>query len=109
MLSAIKKGILTSARSLGYEITKAPRYKEEYESVYPVATYSPWNISPAFRETFNQISDHTLVDIYRCWELWCLVEQSTTGVVHPPHHHARHGGEQPAPSPPTSRRGRHQR
>ena len=81
MLSTIKKGILDSARTLGYQIIKVPRYaatgdKSEYETVEPIATYSPWNADPIYQDTYNQISEHTLVDNYRCWELWSLVEQS---------------------------------
>jgi O-methyltransferase len=42
-----------------------------------MATYSPWNIDGPFQETYDQIKDHTLVDKYRCFELWQLVEQSS--------------------------------
>jgi hypothetical protein len=46
-----------------------------YEVVLPNATYSPWNLDKAFRAAYSQIKDATLVDKYRCFELWSLVEQ----------------------------------
>jgi O-methyltransferase len=81
VLNSIKTGILGSARRLGYQITKVPRYKgtgtgSEYEAISPIATYAPWNTDASYRKTFNRIRNHTLVDNYRCWELWSLVGQA---------------------------------
>lgn len=50
--------------------------KEKYETVTPYATYSPWNTDTEFQEVYSAIKGHTLVDEYRCYELWKLVEQS---------------------------------
>jgi O-methyltransferase len=47
-----------------------------YEPVTPYATYAPWNNDPLFLETYQAIQHNTLVDRYRCYELWTLVEQS---------------------------------
>jgi O-methyltransferase len=44
-------------------------------TVTPFATYAPWAADAAFIDTYRAVVDHTLVDIYRCWELWQLVEQ----------------------------------
>ena len=52
-------------------INKGP----DYEVVLPNATYSPWNLDKAFIAAYSQIKDATLVDKYRCFELWRLVEQ----------------------------------
>ena len=38
--------------------------------------YSPWNKDIAFREVYTAIQKSTLVDRYRCFELWKLIEQS---------------------------------
>ncbi len=40
------------------------------------ATYSPWLLDRGFQETHAAIKDHTLVDIYRCYELWHLLGQT---------------------------------
>ncbi|MCF6768484.1 TylF/MycF family methyltransferase [Thiotrichales bacterium 19S11-10] len=48
----------------------------EYTKVEPLANYSPWNKDLDFWKTIMQIQNHTLVDVFRCYELWHLVEQS---------------------------------
>jgi O-methyltransferase len=47
-----------------------------YEPIQSIADFAPWNMDQAFQECFRAIKDHTLVDKYRCYELWALVEQS---------------------------------
>jgi O-methyltransferase len=48
----------------------------EYGQILPHATYSPWNMDSDFCAVSEIIKDHTLVDNFRCYELWTLVEQS---------------------------------
>jgi O-methyltransferase len=48
-----------------------------YESILPLATYAPWNSSAEFRAVWTAVRNNTLVDIFRCWELWQLVGQTT--------------------------------
>ena len=38
----------------------------------PSATYSPWRGDEAFQRVHEAARNHTLVDIYRCYELWTL-------------------------------------
>ena len=38
--------------------------------VTPLATYSPWLADSEFQATFKAIQASTLVDVYRCYELW---------------------------------------
>lgn len=47
-----------------------------YETVRPHATYSPWNKDEMFQTVLASIQGFTLVDKYRCFELWKLIEQS---------------------------------
>ena len=47
-----------------------------HEPVTPFATYSPWLSDRSFNDAYLIVKNHTLVDIYRCYELWQLVEQS---------------------------------
>ena len=53
-----------------------PTGKAQYEGVYPEADYAPWNSDQEFLSIFNSIRPNTLVDIYRCWELWTLARQT---------------------------------
>jgi O-methyltransferase len=47
-----------------------------YEYIHPLARYAPWNADPTFLVTYAQIAEATFVDMYRCFELWTLVEQA---------------------------------
>lgn len=43
--------------------------------VIPFATYAPWRLDNPFLQVYQHTANHTLVDVYRCWELWQLVGQ----------------------------------
>ncbi len=45
-------------------------------AVMPWATYSPWLLDSAFMDCHRVIKDYTLVDLYRCYELWHLLGQT---------------------------------
>lgn len=47
-----------------------------HRQVIPYATYSPWEGDAEFLSLFSNIENNTLVDIYRCFELWELVKNS---------------------------------
>lgn len=47
-----------------------------YARVEPRATYAPWTEDTTFLEVNEVIREHTLVDRYRCFELWQLVDQA---------------------------------
>ena len=65
---------------MGFEIRRVPRPGSEdspYETVTPIANYAPWKADAEFLRVYRAIRGHTLVDIYRCWELWTLVAQAS--------------------------------
>ncbi|QYO67363.1 TylF/MycF/NovP-related O-methyltransferase [Leptolyngbya sp. 7M] len=47
-----------------------------YENIYPYATYAPWSKDKDFLKIYRAIRHNTLVDKYRCFELWSLLEQT---------------------------------
>jgi len=47
-----------------------------YDDIRLPSRYSPWNGEAAFVTAHNKVARHTLVDKYRCYELWQLVAQS---------------------------------
>src|SRR5438045_1746596 len=77
MINRIKNGIQGLLRRLGYQLMRIPVLSASgtrtYEEIRPWATYAPWNADSDFIATYNAIKSHTLVDLYRCWELWTLV------------------------------------
>ena len=40
------------------------------------ATYSPWLLDAEFQSCHAAVRDYTLVDLYRCWELWHLLAET---------------------------------
>jgi O-methyltransferase len=83
MISFIKKAI----NSVGFDLVKRPLYKGKsrfeiqglnYTFIRPSANYSPWAGDKDFMEIFNYVRrKFTLVDIYRAYELWQMVEKVT--------------------------------
>lgn len=47
----------------------------QYDVVTPSANYAPWYGDPEFLNIYKEIKKNTLVDIYRCYELWKLAEK----------------------------------
>src|SRR5256885_2113779 len=48
----------------------------KHQAVLPFATYSPWLSDAEFNQVYQKARTHTLVDIYRCYELWSLAKQT---------------------------------
>jgi O-methyltransferase len=51
--------------------------KVSHSIVIPEATYSPWVDDDEFSATFEKIKQNSLVDIYRAYELWSLVQETS--------------------------------
>ena len=76
-MSALKTSVKHAFRTFGFRVNRVPRTTSlAYEDLFPLATYSPWNIDQHFINAYDDIQHHTLVDKYRCYELWQLTEQS---------------------------------
>lgn len=56
--------------------TAEKRYPKGYGYFRPVADYKPWELDDEFRSVYASVSEHTMVDIYRLYELWQLVPQA---------------------------------
>jgi O-methyltransferase len=72
------------ARGAGYSVAKGialPAVRRQavaggdHGMVYPVSTYSPWLTDERFQRVYARARRHTLVDEWRCYELWELVGQ----------------------------------
>jgi O-methyltransferase len=48
----------------------------KYEGIYSQSVYAPWLADAEFRRALAEVRHNTLVDEYRCWELWNLVGQT---------------------------------
>jgi len=88
---SLKKIIHTIFNNTGIYIGKSPTYKGKasfsidglhYGLSFPSANYTPWQGDAAFMNIYTQIKNNTLVDIYRCYELWQLVHKIHTLDAH---------------------------
>jgi O-methyltransferase len=51
--------------------------KARHSIVIPKATYSPWSDDAKFSAAFDKIKQNTMVDVYRAYELWSLVRETS--------------------------------
>jgi len=81
----MKKLIVNFLKKKGFELIKKPKFNGNtefsidglhYDLNIPNANYSPWKGDKDFLNIYEKIKNNTLVDIYRCYELWQLVEQT---------------------------------
>jgi O-methyltransferase len=88
----LRNVIKNQIRRFGYELRRTAAndvffVKDiPHSIVTPQATYSPWLADKDFIGAYRAItepheSSHTLVDRYRCYELWQLASRNVTGDV----------------------------
>jgi O-methyltransferase len=83
-MNPLKQALKYLISCLGYDVRKLSSQpvsgvksrRQLYSTISPVATYSPWNVDTEFQRIYQSIKSNTLVDEYRCYELWQLVKQS---------------------------------
>jgi O-methyltransferase len=72
------------ARAAGYSVAKGmalPFLRRQifasgqHAMSFPTATYAPWQTDVDFQRAYQTVRDYTLVDMWRCYELWQLVAQ----------------------------------
>jgi O-methyltransferase len=73
-----KRMVLNVLHRLGYDLLRLPcAYNQQaYHPILPLASYCPWNVDRDFLAAYAKVSKFTLVDLYKCYELWTLTEQS---------------------------------
>jgi O-methyltransferase len=80
MGGTLKKIVKRLFNAAGFELRstkEVPAYTPEIRraEIFPSATYSPWLSDQEFTRVFEMIRQNTLVDRYRCYELWQLVAE----------------------------------
>lgn len=83
----MKKLLKKILRSKGYIPVKPIQHSGQiafniqnlaYDHVSPIANFSPWRNDKEFLEVYDIIRNFTLVDIYRSYELWQLVDETVS-------------------------------
>src|SRR4051794_3316125 len=77
LVRRVKRAAKGMIRAAGYELRSTRECKPvspgiRHAEVIPAATYSPWLEDEHFKNIHNVIRHNTLVDLYRCYELWQL-------------------------------------
>jgi O-methyltransferase len=49
-----------------------------HSRIAPTATYSPWLSDQSFMSVYNRVNKFTLIDVYRCYELWTLAKNTAS-------------------------------
>jgi hypothetical protein len=62
--------------SPGTKSSKPAATAHEHQTIVPRASYSPWNLDASFAKVYRQCQPQTLVDVYRCYEIWSLVSEA---------------------------------
>lgn len=77
----LKRIAKSAVRAAGFELRRtaefAPRVLNiRHAEIFPAATYCPWLADEEFKGVHAIIRSNTLVDRYRCYELWQLVAEA---------------------------------
>ena len=78
-MNRLKKFIARKARKIvladrHFKINPSSKYIHKY--ALPGATLAPWLADFEFMNIYKKIKSFTLVDIYRCYELWSFAKQT---------------------------------
>jgi O-methyltransferase len=74
---SIKSSIIRIYLYLARHRSASANCKLSHTIVIPHATYSPWIDDANFARAFQKIRKNTLVDVYRAYELWSLVRETS--------------------------------
>tara|TARA_R110000751_G_scaffold228315_2_gene329943 strand:+ start:107 stop:835 length:729 start_codon:yes stop_codon:yes gene_type:complete len=72
----VKRDGFTEIHNVIKKTDKSDHDALAYMPITPIAQYNPWNLDKEFQDIYAIISSHTLVDEYRCYEIWKLVQQA---------------------------------
>ena len=76
MFHFAKQKLRKLVESSGYVVAKTHVPAVGHQRAYPYATYAPWLADTDFLKCYESVRSHTLVDRYRCWEIWELLKES---------------------------------
>jgi len=83
MKQLLKQFIKSVLESCGYQVRRIREFDKRvvdvddvrHSTIRPNSTFSPWLTDDKFQKTYSAIRHNTVVDIYRCYELWHLTGQ----------------------------------
>jgi O-methyltransferase len=72
----VRESGLSVAKGVAVPVMRREAFRSgEHAMAYPRSTYAPWHADEAFQRVFQAARKNTLVDVWRCYELWSLVAE----------------------------------
>jgi O-methyltransferase len=70
----VKQGGFSIAKGVALPLVRREAVRSgSHELAFPIATYAPWRSDADFQRVYDAVRRHTLVDIWRCYELWSIL------------------------------------
>lgn len=80
----LRRSGMSVAKGLALPLVRGEAVRSgAHAMAYPISTYAPWQADADFQRVYQQVKSNTLVDVWRCYELWSLLAESaeTPGAV----------------------------
>jgi len=69
-----KKSGFSVAKGIALPLVRGEAVRSgEHAMAYPISSYAPWQGDLEFQRTYTAVKRNTLVDVWRCHELWSLL------------------------------------
>src|SRR5918992_3434658 len=70
----VKQGGFSIAKGVALPLVRRDAVRSgAHELAFPIATYAPWRSDSDFQRVYEAVRRQTLVDVWRCYELWSLL------------------------------------
>jgi O-methyltransferase len=70
----LRRGGFSVAKGLALPLVRRQAVRSgAHAMAYPVSTYAPWQSDADFQRVYRAVKRNTLVDVWRCYELWGLL------------------------------------
>ncbi|MBV9336569.1 MAG: class I SAM-dependent methyltransferase [Solirubrobacterales bacterium] len=74
----IRRGGFSLAKGFALPLVRAEAVRSgAHAMAYPVSTYAPWQSDKTFQRIYRMVKRNTLIDVWRCYELWGLLGEIT--------------------------------
>lgn len=72
----LRRSGMSLAKGLALPLVRGEAVRSgAHAMAYPISTYAPWQADAAFQRIYRQVRSNTLVDVWRCYELWALLSE----------------------------------
>ena len=70
----LRRGGFSLAKGLALPLVRREAVRSgAHAMAYPISTYAPWQSDGTFQRVYRMVRRNTLVDVWRCYELWGLL------------------------------------